>query len=188
MKTIYLITNLINGKQYIGQTSQSLKTRFDQHCTYSASTLIHNAIIEFGRENFIIEKLEELNDDADAITLEKQYILQYNTLTPNGYNVFLGQSNPNGANNGMKGKVLPPEWAQKLACPGTKNGRACYFKLKWLDTNEELIFELRQGLADYLQISISTVKKWMGIKHIDHHSGRPILFYNIGRINSKNES
>jgi hypothetical protein len=29
VKTIYIITNLINGKQYIEQTSQPLKTRFD---------------------------------------------------------------------------------------------------------------------------------------------------------------
>lgn len=105
MKTIYLITNLINGKQYIGQTSQSLKTRFDQHCTYSASTLIHNAIIEFGRENFIIEKLEELDNDKDAIAIEKQYILEYNTLTPNGYNVFQGNLIP---------MELIMEWKEKI--------------------------------------------------------------------------
>ena len=37
MKTadIYLITNLINGKQYVGQTTKGYLKRWRDHCTYA---------------------------------------------------------------------------------------------------------------------------------------------------------
>lgn len=183
MYKIYIITNLINNKQYIGKTGQTLKKRFEGHCYGNHNTLISKAIKEFGKENFKIEVLEEISgSNLIALQKEREYILRYNTLQPNGYNEMIGQSMYGCGNNKMGGKKLPPEWAAKTAHPGEKNGRACRFRLIWLDTNEELIFNLRQNLADYLKISVSTVKKWLGKKHIDYHTGRPVIFYNIGRI------
>ena len=32
---IYLITDLINNKQYVGQTNKGYKYRFKQHCNYA---------------------------------------------------------------------------------------------------------------------------------------------------------
>ena len=42
---IYVITNLVNGKQYVGQTSRSIEVRFEEHCYDNRSTSsIHKAI------------------------------------------------------------------------------------------------------------------------------------------------
>lgn len=67
MVAIYKITNIKNGKIYVGQTTQSLNRRLAQHIgdskrIYSKNRLLCQAIREDGKENFIIEKIEECED------------------------------------------------------------------------------------------------------------------------------
>ena len=38
MGSIYLITNLINGKQYVGQTKRSVKDRYAEHIQEALNT------------------------------------------------------------------------------------------------------------------------------------------------------
>ena len=47
---VYLIWNTVNGKRYVGQTVQPLKTRFNQHS--HTETVIGKAIRKYGKENF----------------------------------------------------------------------------------------------------------------------------------------
>lgn len=90
---IYRITNKINNKIYIGQTTQGLQVRWARHVISARNKadnyVFHNAINKYGPENFITEVLEyctpeELNER------EKYYIELYNSLVPNGYNIRLG--------------------------------------------------------------------------------------------------
>ena len=88
---IYKITNLINNKSYIGQ-SNNIQRRWHEHISENTNSLIHLAILKYGIENFsftIIEEclLEQLNEK------EIYYIKEYNTLSPNGYNISTGGSN-----------------------------------------------------------------------------------------------
>ena len=65
MKDIYVITNLINGCQYIGQTSIGYKKRFNRHkrsYKYGVRTLIACAIYEFGKDNFSVELIKTVDD------------------------------------------------------------------------------------------------------------------------------
>lgn len=80
---IYKITNKLNGKSYIGQSIHCGK-RFDEH-EKGHKQLIDQVIEIDGIENYTFEilkivKKEELN------YWEDYYILQYNTMYPNGYN------------------------------------------------------------------------------------------------------
>ena len=55
---IYKATNKINGKVYIGQTTNSLSYRRDQHfreakCIKRKTVYFHNAISKYGEDNFI---------------------------------------------------------------------------------------------------------------------------------------
>lgn len=52
---IYLITNLINGKQYVGQTIYTAEQRFKQHLR--GDLYIDKAIRKYGVENFKLEVL-----------------------------------------------------------------------------------------------------------------------------------
>lgn len=67
---IYLLTNKVNGKIYIGQTSVGLEERWRGHCSSAVSGSnyhLHNAIRKYGPDAFIKEVLEhttvvEVND------------------------------------------------------------------------------------------------------------------------------
>ena len=85
---IYKITNLINGKVYIGQ-SIHIERRWMEHCNPSSSSVISKAIQKYGKENFNFEVLKEFSiQDSDKLDeYEDYYIHYYNSLVPYGYNV-----------------------------------------------------------------------------------------------------
>ena len=95
---IYLITNKLNNKKYVGQTKSSIgyKKRFSDHCSeakYSyGKCALHNAIIKYGKDNFIVELIEDNIEEKDIDNLEKYYIAYYNTFIENnqGYNMTYG--------------------------------------------------------------------------------------------------
>jgi group I intron endonuclease len=93
MGYIYLITNKINGKQYIGQSCcEDINSRWNDHkrCKKtSLGTYLYNAYKKHGIENFKYQ-LICICFDEDCDTYEKEYIKKYNTLLPNGYNMLEG--------------------------------------------------------------------------------------------------
>ena len=93
---IYKITNLLNGKIYIGQ-SVDIQKRLKAHFAYAKNknskeynTSIHNAIRKYGEENFICEILVECKEE-DLDDLEQYYINYFNSTDRNiGYNLTTG--------------------------------------------------------------------------------------------------
>ncbi len=86
---IYMITNLKNGKSYIGQTVFSIEARFARHCG-KHKTAISQAIAKYGKANFKLELLESVNTSEELNKQERYYIENYNTIAPNGYNLKSG--------------------------------------------------------------------------------------------------
>lgn len=86
---IYKITNLLNGKAYVGQ-SIHIERRWQEHCQPSADSTIGKAIQEYGKDNFKFEILEsfEIEDSNQLAEREDYYIDFYDTIVPNGYNVL----------------------------------------------------------------------------------------------------
>lgn len=109
---IYKITNLVNGKIYIGQTIQTLEKRLKQHFKPSnGCTILREAIKKYGRENFTIEQICTVFKRISLDEVEKLCIKQFNSISPNGYNIvdggnkgptMIGDKNPN---FGKKGKL-----------------------------------------------------------------------------------
>ena len=86
---IYKITNKINGKSYIGQTIQNVKERFYQHCATKCSQailnmVIHKAINKYGKSNFTIEVIEEV--ESTNLNDRERYWIRYYDSYNNGYN------------------------------------------------------------------------------------------------------
>lgn len=82
---IYIFTNLINGKQYVGQTTKTFKERYRRHVIKNPKQYIDRAIKKYGIENFKIIKFQCNREDlnfCEALLCEK-----LNCQVFNGYNV-----------------------------------------------------------------------------------------------------
>ncbi|MDY2630074.1 MAG: GIY-YIG nuclease family protein [Clostridium sp.] len=84
MIEIYKITNLVNDKIYIGQTSKGAFKRFNQHS--KANSLIGRAIRKYGVDNFLVEVIDNCDEERTANELEYFYINENKSVVPNGYN------------------------------------------------------------------------------------------------------
>lgn len=94
-KYIYKITNKINGKSYIGQTTD-YQRRFREHRNKGygeePNKPLYNAFDKYGIDNFDFEVIEDLTENYNE--REKYWIQYYNTLLPNGYNIEPGGEEP----------------------------------------------------------------------------------------------
>ena len=81
---VYITTNLIDGKQYIGDHSTN-----DLNDGYlgSGRPYLQRALRQYGKQNFKKEILEVFPSKKEAFNAQEKYIQKYNTLFPNGYNL-----------------------------------------------------------------------------------------------------
>lgn len=85
---VYCITNTVNGKKYIGQTTRSLKARWSLHLTSESCSLLRRAIDKHGKENFTITAIEASASKAELDAAECRHIAALDTLNPAvGYNL-----------------------------------------------------------------------------------------------------
>ena len=101
---IYLITNKINGKQYIGQAVCYSSNRpwgswrrWQAHVKNAKNNrcecrVLENAIRKYGENNFVVNDVLECGRH-ELNKFEREYIEEYNTLVPNGYNLMSGGGN-----------------------------------------------------------------------------------------------
>ena len=113
---IYKITNIINGKIYIGQTTKSISHRWKRHQYKSNCTKLSNAIQKYGPENFKIEEIERCNSIEELNKRETFWIKELNTLEE-GYNLVTNGNN----------KLVSEETKRKLS----KNSKEMCKKSKY---------------------------------------------------------
>lgn len=124
MGYVYITTNTVNGKRYIGQTTKG------EDAGYIGSGLIlKRAVKKYGEENFTVEILAQADTKNELDTLERRYILEYDAINSKEfYNIASGGQGGNlgpkvnkliseavsGEKNGMYGKKLSPESIAKI--------------------------------------------------------------------------
>lgn len=86
MYYVYKIVNKINGKMYIGKTNNPDR-RFTQHIK-GKRTCISKAIRKYGTHNFDFIIIDSNKDPIINSIMEYEYIREYNTISPNGYNLI----------------------------------------------------------------------------------------------------
>ena len=84
--TIYLITNTINGKTYVGKTKLGIEERFKKHYYKhkTGQTYLYNAMRKYGFDNFKIEAIE-----SEVLDLDIRECFWIDHLKPN-YNMTSG--------------------------------------------------------------------------------------------------
>lgn len=107
---IYKIVNKVNGKIYVGQTSNIkkrckahlVKLKNEKHC----NSYLQNAWNKYGEKNVIFESIEICNVD-DLNNREIFWIKKMDSFE-NGYNLTLG-------GEGNRGYVVPTESREKMS-------------------------------------------------------------------------
>lgn len=93
---VYCITNKVNGKKYIGQTTRSAKQRLIGHYHSHGANgcrVLSGALKKYGRDSFSIEVLFEAKDQNDLDSNEIRLIEYYGTRDRSiGYNLAVGGS------------------------------------------------------------------------------------------------
>jgi len=172
---IYLHTNKINGKKYVGITSKKPKVRWGKDGNgYKSNPYFYHAIQKHGWNNFKHEILNEGLTYEEVLNQEIEVSKKYNTLDRDyGYNFVVGKKgameisestreklsfNSAGENNAMYGKKHSRETLEKLKCINIKNamyGKANAASKAVKGTNkdgDELFFESANQAAQYLNL------------------------------------
>ena len=91
---LYVYTNKVNGKKYVGQTCKTLKRRAGKNGTgYNKCTYFYNAIKKYGWDNFVPKALYNNLSKEEADILEIETIQKLNTRNVDyGYNILIGGS------------------------------------------------------------------------------------------------
>lgn len=140
MGWVYIITNKINGKAYIGQTQAKNVNRRWREEQRAPHGLLKNAFNRWGIENFTFETICEIKpcegwtkmlDDREILEIKER-----GTLSPKGYNLESGgkrgktihedtRKNIRGPNNPFYGKKHSKEKIDKIreANTGSNNHR-----------------------------------------------------------------
>ena len=129
---VYMFTNLINNKKYIGITTKTLEERCQHHLwNRNDGGYFHHALKKYGMENFKLETIDKANSIVELKEKEIFWIKFYNSCKQ-GYNLtrggdgcwgykhteetkeFLRKIN-SGKNNHMYGKVMSEETIGKIS-------------------------------------------------------------------------
>lgn len=149
MGVIYLRTNKINGKKYVGQV---ITRRFKQRqrdwncllCRY-AGNAINNARAKYGLDAFDFEILKECKDE-ELNQWEMYYIKELNTRVPYGYNLTDG-------GDGCCGYSLTEEHKKKIgkANKGHKVSEEGKLKLRLLHLGKPINQETKKKISKALK-------------------------------------
>lgn len=91
---IYKAVSATTGKVYIGQTTQTLQERINQHNSHAYGHQynyhFHNAIRKYGSEDFTYEIIEDDIESIEVLNEREKYWIAYYDSYYNGYNSTLG--------------------------------------------------------------------------------------------------
>jgi hypothetical protein len=112
---VYIITNLITGKKYVGDHStDNLNDNY-----LGGGLYLKQSIKKYGKQNFKKDIIQFFDTKEDAFIAQEKYINENNTLIPNGYNI-----SPKGGNTV---KDCHSE-ETKLKISESNKGRITHFK------------------------------------------------------------
>ena len=130
MMCIYLRTNKINGKQYVGQAVDFDRREYEwKHAKYYAGPLINRARGKYKIDDFKSEILRECQTQEELNQWEQYYIKKLNTKYPNGYNLTDG-------GGGCSGYKMTDEQRTKLS--EARKGRTPWNKGLTNETDERV--------------------------------------------------
>lgn len=91
---VYVVTNTVNGKQYVGQTVKKVSRRWSEHLGWARAEhppgALHRAIRKYGPEVFTVATVAEAYGKQELDALEAKWVQDLKTMAPGGYNLTAG--------------------------------------------------------------------------------------------------
>ena len=176
--TVYLRTNKVNGKQYVGQTNNLVRRNHQfnsSKCEYNK--YLDEDRLKFGVDNFDVKILAEVETREDAWELEQKYIQEYNTVFPNGYNrAYGGRTNKGGNKGNHNGKEF-----KKGDEPWNKGVKNCF-----AEKTLERMSKKRKGKHNSPSTEFKKgMTPWIKGKHHTEESNEKNRQAHLGKISSK---
>lgn len=185
---VYLATNIINNKCYVGITTKTLKIRMKTHIKnskiYGDNNLFYNAIRKYNENNFKWNELYVCFSREELNLMEKQMIKKYKShYSENGYNSTYGGDGISGYKFSEKSKEkMKNAWKfREPMSEETKRKIRMVVKGRKLHPHSE---ETKR------KISMATKGKLLGRKHTEETKrkiGEKSKGRNIGRKHSDEE-
>jgi group I intron endonuclease len=166
---VYMTTNLINGKTYIGKRAGRLDDNY-----IGSGKHLNLAIQKYGKGNFKKAILEVCDSDEHAYEREAYWVERFDAVkNPNFYNLcsggtgtgfgenspFYGKTHSNEARRKMseahKGKTLSDETRRKVS---ENNARHWKGKTRSLEARRKMS-EAKQNMSSYTRKKISEARK-----------------------------
>lgn len=161
---IYITTNIVNGKQYIGQTTRNLSKRITEHKCQSGCPFFHKAIKKYGIKNFKWVPIEYPIEELDE--MESFWINKLSTLKPNGYNLDTGGHINKKASEETKRKMSKSQTGRitsletKIKLSKSKKGKKNHFYGKHHSKETiKIISEIKQNISDETRLKLSNAHK-----------------------------
>lgn len=149
---VYLITNKVNGKTYVGKTVCGTENRWLEHL-YNAKRgkfPIYNAIRKYGKESFTVTTVYEGISEREINAVEKGLIAQLGTYAPNGYNITSG-------GDGVAGLKFSAETRRKMS--ESRKGKPSGTKgIKWPEDRKKAHAPHIRKIADSISCPVYCVE------------------------------
>lgn len=89
---VYVVTNTVNGKRYVGQTTQGAAVRWSHHRGRAGCDpwAFSRALKKYGCGAFTWEVVDTAADQAELDGKETLWIAYFKCVSPNGYNLTTG--------------------------------------------------------------------------------------------------
>lgn len=176
---IYCVTNTVNGKKYVGQTTRSVEERWKEH-KYNYGIYkypFYKALKKYNPESFEVEVLCECYSKEDLDDKEVFYIDHLNSLVPNGYNCTTG------GNNGTRSEETCKRISESLKGIFSGENHPLYGKKHSIESLRKMSNAQRGKVASKLtleKMSKSQMGKTLSLEH-----RKKISESNTGKRHSK---
>lgn len=130
---VYCITNTVNGKKYIGQTTGTIAYRWSKHCGGGKQCrVLRSAIDKYGKESFTVAQVDTADSKQELDAKEIFHITQNNSDSrAHGYNIAPGgaigkhaQETRELISKALKGKKLSEGHCAKLSAAHMGHARS----------------------------------------------------------------
>lgn len=193
---LYLITNKVNGKRYVGQTQSNIGylSRWREHINEAMYTkghrgLLHNAIFKYGPESFDVKLLIHDVEEKDIDRLEVLWIKKFKTFYLAdgswGYNMTQG-------GQGIHGYIHTAATTAKMSIASTKYWERLRNNPELLKARNKKVSEglkgikrtsaTRKKLSQIAKARFSTEPGTFTGKHHTEAAKRKVSIANTGRV------